>query len=290
MPSLRGLLDDVLANAGNLNGVNGRVPWSQRFAEAWAARTGREAVLGTRLRAFELRAVIAPPPVPGALRKAGPADTERAFAFAQAFWAEVMGNDPGSPTPEGVARKVEAGEIYLWEDEGAPVCLVGRSRPMPHGVTLGPIYTLPDQRGRGYAAACTAAVSRLLLDGGWDYCALFTDLDNPTSNHVYEKIGYRRVCDYGDYQFGSHCPLEPPTPGQRAARGARLPLLEASLRQAAAFGSFAAAVHVPTARGSACGSLLQRVVQTGAPVAPPLRGGAIRLTLNENAQVPHFFI
>ena len=72
---------------------------------------------------------------------------------------------------------------------------------MPHGVTLGPVYTPPPARGKGYATNCTAAVSQLLLDAGWAYCALFTDLDNPTSNSIYQKIGYRPVCDYADYHF-----------------------------------------------------------------------------------------
>jgi predicted GNAT family acetyltransferase len=63
------------------------------------------------------------------------------------------------------------------------------------------VYTPPAQRGKGYAANCTAAVSQLLLDAGWDYCALFTDLENPISNRVYEKIGYEAVCDYADYHF-----------------------------------------------------------------------------------------
>lgn len=137
------------------------------------------------------------------MRKAGLADAATAVAFSQAFWDEVMGDDPGRPTAEAIERKLAAGEIYLWEDGGAPVCLAAKSRPMPHGVTLGPVYTPPALRGRGYAANYTAAVSRLMLDAGWAYCALFTDLDYPASNRVYQKIGYRPVCDYADFNFAA---------------------------------------------------------------------------------------
>ncbi len=197
------LLQDARSHAGDLNGVNGRVPWPEHFAHAWVLQTGGQARLGTRLRAYELRAVIAPPTASGALRKAGPADAASAVEFSLEFWDEVMGDDPGRPSPESIERKLGAGEIYFWEDDGAPVCLVAKSRPMPHGVTLGPVYTPPALRGRGYAAACTAAVSELLLDAGWAYCALFTDLDYPASNRVYEKIGFQPVCDYADYHFAA---------------------------------------------------------------------------------------
>ena len=66
------LLEDALIGAGDLSGVVGRVPWSQTFADAWSLRTGRRAWLGTRLRAFELRAVIPPPPAAGDLRRRWP--------------------------------------------------------------------------------------------------------------------------------------------------------------------------------------------------------------------------
>jgi predicted GNAT family acetyltransferase len=197
------LLEDALAAAGDLNGVNGRVPWSEHVAQAWAPAAGGRARLGTRLRAFELRAVLPPPAAPGRLRAVHAADAALIIAWSHAFWDEVMGDDPGGPDDARIQQRLEGGDYFLWEDQGAPVCLVARSRIMPHGVTLGPIYTPPHARGRGFAANCTAAVSQLFLDAGWAYCALFTDLDNPVSNHVYEKIGYQPVCDYADYHFAA---------------------------------------------------------------------------------------
>jgi predicted GNAT family acetyltransferase len=66
-------------------------------------------------------------------------------------------------------------------------------------VTL--VYTPPSRRGRGYASACVAALSAMLLGGGRRFCYLFTDLANPTSNRIYAKIGYRPVCDVDVYRF-----------------------------------------------------------------------------------------
>ncbi|MFN8562638.1 MAG: GNAT family N-acetyltransferase [Anaerolineae bacterium] len=68
---------------------------------------------------------------------------------------------------------------------------------------IGPVYTPPELRGRGYASGCVAGMSQILLDTGRQFCFLFTDLRNPTSNHIYQVIGYEPVCDFTDYAFDS---------------------------------------------------------------------------------------
>ena len=91
--------------------------------------------------------------------------------------------------------------IALWEVDGEPVCAVGYGSPTPTGVRIGPVYTPPAHRGRGYASALTAHVSTEQLAGGRSFCFLYTDLANPTSNKIYAAIGYRRVCDSIQYAF-----------------------------------------------------------------------------------------
>ena len=99
------------------------------------------------------------------------------------------------------------GGILLWEDGGEPVSLAGWGGPTPNGIRVGPVYTPPELRGRGYATALTAELSQRLLDGrllegGRRFCFLYTDLANPTSNAIYERIGYRRVGESAEYRFG----------------------------------------------------------------------------------------
>ena len=79
--------------------------------------------------------------------------------------------------------------------------MVAKSRPTTHGGCISLVYTPPNLRRRGYASACVAALSQHLLDTGWDFCCLFTDLANPTSNAIYQQIGYRPVCDVDMFQF-----------------------------------------------------------------------------------------
>jgi predicted GNAT family acetyltransferase len=79
--------------------------------------------------------------------------------------------------------------------------MAGYAGPTPHGIRIGPVYTPPGQRGRGYASACVARLSQDMLDAGRTYCFLYTDLTNPTSNHIYQQIGYEPVCDVAEYRF-----------------------------------------------------------------------------------------
>ena len=100
-----------------------------------------------------------------------------------------------------MATKIADRLLYLWDVGGVPVSLAGGTRPGVHCISVGPVYTPPEHRCRGYASACVAALSQHLLDAGWEFCTLFTDLANPTSNSIYQKIGYRPVCDFNEYLF-----------------------------------------------------------------------------------------
>ena len=103
-----------------------------------------------------------------------------------------------------VDRRLEDpdGDFAVWEDGGFPVSLAGWGGPTPNGIRIGPVYTPPERRGRGYAGALTAGVTRTLLDAGRRFCFLFTDLSNPTSNALYARIGYEPVADVDMWRFG----------------------------------------------------------------------------------------
>lgn len=81
--------------------------------------------------------------------------------------------------------------------------MAGAGGRTPNGIRISAVYTPPDLRCRGYASALTAAVSQDQLNRGRRFCFLFTDLANPTSNKIYQEIGYRPVCDYDLYRFGA---------------------------------------------------------------------------------------
>ena len=91
--------------------------------------------------------------------------------------------------------------LYIWENNNVPVSVAGCSDPTPNGIRINAVYTPPEYRSKGYAIACVASLSQMLLNRGYKYCFLFANLTNPTSNYVYQKIGYQSVSQVSDYWF-----------------------------------------------------------------------------------------
>jgi predicted GNAT family acetyltransferase len=91
--------------------------------------------------------------------------------------------------------------LVVWEDAGEPVSFAGFGGATPNGVRIGPVYTPPERRSNGYASALVASVSGDRLDEGKRFCFLYTDLANPTSNRIYERIGYEWVCESAEIEF-----------------------------------------------------------------------------------------
>ncbi len=206
--ALAALVDAVTGE--ELPGVVGVVPESEEFAELWTARTGTTSRIGMRQGVYALEEVQPLPPVSGSARQATTADRELALSWWIAFGEEVLHEGgPGRDRAEATLDyrlTSETGGILLWEDGGRPVSLAGWGGATPNGIRVGPVYTPPELRGRGYATALTAELSRRLLAGDLGpgdrrFCFLYTDLANPTSNAIYERIGYRKVCESAEIVF-----------------------------------------------------------------------------------------
>jgi predicted GNAT family acetyltransferase len=196
------LISELRAGEWPVTGVNAENDLAQEFIAAWTKASGQLAQIHVRLRLYELRQVISPPTPPGFLRQAQMNDLELLAHWREAFTREALREQPPANNMALVERMIQAGAMFVWDDHG-PVTCAGSSRPTPHGISIGAVYTPPEQRRRGYATACVAALSQRLLNSGRQFCTLFTDLDYPTSNAIYQKIGYQPVCDFSDYRFSA---------------------------------------------------------------------------------------
>jgi uncharacterized protein len=192
---------DLLAHGWPVGGVNGSVWLSDAFAGLWEQRAGVRATWIRNMRVYELRQVVHPPYPPGYLRAARPDELDLVVDWSLAFELDALG-ERGDREQEltRTSRRLAASQIYFWDDNG-PVSMADRRRPVVHGVTVSGVYTPPALRRRGYATACVAALSQSLLDAGYQFCTLFTDLTNPTANDIYRQIGYQPVCDFREYRF-----------------------------------------------------------------------------------------
>jgi len=203
--ALEPLVREVAAIDPELTGVMGPRGTVEPFAQAWTHHTGRHSRPGRRQRIYELTEVVPPErPVSGALRRAEMEDLELTSRWGEAFDIETE-----LPRMDSRARArawIEDGGLFLWEDDrdgksSEPVCMAVAVGFTPNGARIGFVYTPPEHRGHGYGTACTAELSRRLLERGKSFCCLYTDLANPTSNRIYRRIGYRPVCDVAEAWF-----------------------------------------------------------------------------------------
>jgi len=189
------LLADELSGE-DLPGVVGPPDAVRIFAERWSERNGCGWEVRLEERIFRLARVRPPRPVPGRMRPARPADRELVVDWIVAFGREAL-PDADAERVAAVVDQSLAGigrRIFLWDD-GEPASLAGAGGATPNGIRIGPVYTPPARRERGYASALTAALSQAMLDEGRRFCFLYTDLANPTSNRIYQAIGYEAVTD-----------------------------------------------------------------------------------------------
>jgi GNAT superfamily N-acetyltransferase len=205
-PYLLAMSDDAAvataAAAGDrvdhLPGVNGEISAATAFAGAWCRRHGLGYRTERRNRLFRLGDLQIPTDVTGRLRAATPEDLDLLHAWTSDFHTEAAG-DERVPARAASMAKIDRGLAWLWLDvvDGVeqPVSYTGAAVPVRGVHRIGPVYTPPEFRRHGYASACVALVSQRKRDSGATEVCLFTDQANPTSNKIYQEIGFVPVAD-----------------------------------------------------------------------------------------------
>jgi GNAT superfamily N-acetyltransferase len=195
------LVRELRAGGVELPGVNGPREPAERFAAVWL-RDGGDAEVRMRLRLHRLDRLEPVPEVPGTMRPITPDEHELVAGWLAAFAVEV-GLQGG---PDALARTLRERAsrplgLVVWDDAGRPVSLAGSDTSVPEWARVGPVYTPPELRRRGYATALVAALTGALLGAGAELCLLYTDEANPTSNAVYRRIGYQPAGEAVELDF-----------------------------------------------------------------------------------------
>ncbi len=196
----RVLAADLVNEGWKVPGVLGPREVVRQVAESWTETAGKQYEHTGHQKIYELREVKQPASARGQLRLATAADVDLVTEWRYAFHIEVFGEADHAESRQVSEQGIEAEGIYLWQDE-RPVSIAMKTRPTRNGISVSLVYTPPELRGRGYASACVGELSRLLLESGWAYCALFADSSNAAATRVYERIGYEPICDYDEYVF-----------------------------------------------------------------------------------------
>jgi len=207
--ALDALVEAALAEHPMVPGVHGVRPEVVAFADRWRERTGDAVTEGMAQGIYEARAVDdAPAPPDGAPRRATPTDLDTLVPMVEAFADEALAADAVrdrerelSTTRDRLTAEPEVAGMWVWVVDDTIVSLTGHAGRTPSGIRIGPVYTPPEHRGRGYATALVHAQTAWLLADAVDVCFLYTDLANPTSNAVYRRIGYRKVGEATEFAF-----------------------------------------------------------------------------------------
>jgi predicted GNAT family acetyltransferase len=189
----------------DLTGVRGVRSAAVAFADAWHANTGRAATVSTEERLYRLATLRAPTGVAGDGRLATDNDRGLLVDWVELFFVETFSHVRDDAAGERfVDTANQVGDRFmLWEVNGAPVSMAMLRVPAADVSRLGPVFTPHDRRGHGYGSAVTAAATELARRSGTRDVVLFADLANPTSNGIYQRIGFEAVVDSVRIDFGA---------------------------------------------------------------------------------------
>ncbi|PKL76729.1 MAG: hypothetical protein CVV27_08790 [Candidatus Melainabacteria bacterium HGW-Melainabacteria-1] len=198
------LVEWLAQHQPGLQGLVAPTELAKAFARQWQACTGKSSHIEMNQRVYAL-SKVKPLQLPaGSYRLAQMGDLGLLLEWVEAFIAEALPHE--RPDRDGIRtatlRQIKAGDLGAWEHQDQIVSMAARTRPTLNGTAISLVYTPPELRGQGFASACTAAHSQAQLTAGKAFCCLFTDLANPTSNRIYQQIGYEPIGDFQTIAFG----------------------------------------------------------------------------------------
>ncbi|AZK94424.1 MULTISPECIES: GNAT family N-acetyltransferase [Streptomyces] len=202
-PEQAGTLATYLADLGlTLTGITAEDGTADAFTEAWQRHTGATAVLHQRWHLYRLGELTPPDPFPaGRGRRAGGPDLGDVIRMCGEF-CESVGETPVPDSGNWAGTRFADRHFTFWETpDGTPASIAAATTMVAGMVRIDPVYTPAPLRGRGYAAAVTAEISRTALAAGATDVVLYTDPANPTSNALYRRLGYDRITDLHGYHF-----------------------------------------------------------------------------------------
>ena len=173
-------------------GVIGPRDVATGFASVWSRHTGCMLMVQMEQMIYRLDRVIDLTHPPGKLVCATAEHANLVADWVVAF-SQITHDPLDIPRAQARAQEmISVSRVCLWVDKN-PVSMAWRARPTRNGIVVSGVYTPPEFRRQGYATACVATLSQSLLDEGYRFCALYADLANPISNHIYQKMGYRPI-------------------------------------------------------------------------------------------------
>lgn len=198
------LVDAALECSPRPPGVLGNTAMAEGFAAAWQAATGETPSPAHEMTLYVADRAAASGDVPGRLRAAEAGESEWvAECFVKFNIAIGAGDAVRDESRTSAAASMRRGDVWVWEVGASPVSMACCSRMASDGARVGPVYTPPAMRGRGYASVAVAALTARLLGDGARWCVIFADMANAATNRMYRRIGYKEYATFREYDFAS---------------------------------------------------------------------------------------
>ena len=193
---------EIYKQDSNILGVLAETKMSNKFAEYYSEISQKQYKIVHPMKILVLEQML-----PNQFneevifRKATEQDRERLTQYIKCFNKEALQQELSD---EDANQKFEAyleRGYYVLEKDNKIVSQAAFSRNLVKGQCISGVYTPKEERGRGYAYNLVYKLSKKCLDEGAEYCVLYTDAENPISNHVYEKIGYVKRVECEELEF-----------------------------------------------------------------------------------------
>lgn len=205
------LIASFAAKEFNIPGVTGENKLATEFAEQWCLTCEQEYKVVVHERIHQLTTVqqeLLSLKASEQFVIALPADLDCILAWTYEMNAEIFTLERVGDKSEFYARHkgylanaVNSGNFYLLKKENAIVTMACTPGQTIHGRRINKVFTPKHLRKNGYATSCVAQLSQKILNDGYAMCILFTDIANPVSNSIYQKIGYKPVIDVNFIKF-----------------------------------------------------------------------------------------
>lgn len=194
--------ENIFEFDNKLLGVNSEKEVANKFAKYYTELSNLKYTVHTGLRILLLENLEGANLLEDAVcRKANIEDKPILINFIKEFISEALHKEFDDQSVNEKFNKYFNSGYFVLERAGKIVSQATIGRIMKNGKCISVVYTPKEERGKCYAYNLIYRISKELLDSGDDYCVLYTDDSNPISNHVYEKVGYKRKSDWVDIDF-----------------------------------------------------------------------------------------
>ena len=203
--AIRTLVDFIEKRKIQTDSVIGPIESSECFVDSWRSSNGPPAKLSLHTGVYELTSVRFPKMDDRILIPIDAVSPNIAVQYILGFLTDCF---PDMDEPETATEKIfdhhlQDRTLFFWKssEDPVPVCMAARARQSRNAATISLVYTPPDLRRHGHASRMVAALSARCLKEGKKFCNLFADLTNPTSNAIYQEIGYRKIGENKHFKF-----------------------------------------------------------------------------------------